>query len=294
MFRILLVSLTAVLLSVSPADALGKRVMRQFSPVEKVAHADLVVAGKVTGFAKDAMLSQYAGDPSKVAHRVAIVKIEKGFLGAGKMTEVKVAFVPPPKPQPNAPVRPVRGGFQAIDLKEGEEATFFLTKHIGGDYYTTTPMLAPIGAKDPGAKAANDVVASAAAAIADPKTALTAKKPEDRYLAALAIITRYRSAPQDGRETTTVQVPAEESKLLLRGLTEGDWSKYDPNVVNGAQVFYSLALTDKDGWVPPVIANNPGGQQIDFNAAMRDAFWQWIQGPGKNYRINRIVPKAKP
>jgi hypothetical protein len=295
MIRKLFAALAVAALLVVPAEAKGKRAIRIFTPVEKVAHAELVVTGKVASFDKDAMLVQYAGDPNKVAHKVAVIKIEKGLLGAGKMTEVKVAFVAPPKPDPNAPPvrpgRPGRGGFQQIDLKEGQQATFFLTRHVGGDYYAISPMLAPIDSKDENAKAAAEVVAKAAAAVADPVKALKAEKAEERFLAATAVISKYRSFPQDGRETTTEKVPAEESKLLLQALAEGDWSKYDQNTVNGSQVFYSLGLTEKDGWVQPVVVNNPGAPPVDFNAVMKDAFAQWLKGAGKNYQISKNVPK---
>ena len=293
MTRKILAAAAVAALFAAPAAAGGKRAIRIFSPVEKVAQSDAVVVGKVTSFDKDAMLPQHAGDPNKVAHKVAVVKVEKGLLGAGKMTEVKVAFVPPPKPNPNAPVRPVRGGFQPVELKEGQEATFFLTKHAGGDYYTVNPMFAPIDSKDENAKAATAVAAKAAAAIADPAKALKAEKAEDRYLAAAAVITKYRSFPQDGRETTTEKVPAEETRLLLKALAEGDWSKYDPNMPNGSQVFYSLGLTEQDGWVQPVVVNNPGAPPVDFNAVMKDAFANWAVGAGKNYQISKVVPKQK-
>jgi hypothetical protein len=293
MIRNLFLAAAAVALFIVPAGAAGKRAIRIFSPVEKVAQSEMVVTGKVASFDKDAMLPQYAGDPNKVAHKVAVVKIEKGLLGADKLTEVKVAFVAPPKPDPNVPVRPVRGGFQQVNLTEGQQATFFLTKHVGGDYYTITPMLAPIDSKDENAKAATEIVAKATAAIADPMKALKAEKADDRFFAATAIVTKYRSFPQDGRETTTEKVPADETKLLLKGLLEGDWSKYDGNSVNGSQAFQSLGLTEKDGWVQPVVVNNPGAPPVDFNAVMKDAFGKWIDGPGKNYQINRVVPKKK-
>jgi hypothetical protein len=295
MIRIFLAAAAVAALLVVPTSAYGKRAIRIFTPIEKVAHADLVVTGKVASFDKDAMLPQYAGDENKVTHKVAVIKIEKGLLGAGKVTEVKVAFVPPPKPDPNAPPvrpgRPGRGGFQQIELKEGQQATFFLTRHPGGDFYTIHPMLAPIDAKDENAKAAAEVVAKATAAVADPMKSLKAEKAEDRFLAATALVSKYRAFPQDGRETTTEKIGAEESKLILKALAEGDWSKYDPNTVNGAQAFYALGLTEKDGWVQPVIVNTPGAPPVDFNAAMKDTFTQWVSGPGKNYQIHKIVPK---
>ncbi len=291
MYRKLVLAALVVAVVAVPVEA--KRVARPFSPVEKVARAELVVSGSVSAVQKDpVMLVQYAGDPNKVAHTVATIKIEKGLLGTGKLTEVKVAFVAPPKPDPNVPVRPGRGGFQPVNLTPGQEGVFFLTKHPGGDYYTVTPMMQPLNAKDPEYKAQLEVATKAAAAIADPVKALKAAKPEDRFLAATTLLTKFRTVP-DGVETEIVKVPTDETRLILKALLEGDWAKYDPNTVNGSQAFYSLALTAKDGWVQPVVVNTPGAPPVDFNAVMKDAFGKWIDGPGKNYQISKIAPKQK-
>jgi len=288
MFRTLAISVCALAVFAVPVQA--KRVARPFSVVEKVARAELVVVGKITGFDKDTMLPQYVGDPNKVAHKVAVVKIEKGLLGAEKMTEVKVAFLAPPKVDPNAPVRPVLGGFRALNLTEGQEGVFFLTKT--GDFYTATPMMTPLDSKADDYKVGVEIAGKATAAILEPMKALKADKADDRYLAATALITKYRTVP-DSVETETVKVAADETKLILKALAEGDWSKYDAHIVNGMQAFHSLALTEKDGWVAPVIANVPGAPPVDFSAVNRDAFGKWIDGPGAKYQINKIVAKAK-
>lgn len=293
--KLILAAVAAAVL-VAPAAAGGKRAIRIFNPVEKTARAEAVFVGKVSALEKDAvMLPQYPGDPNKVAHKVAVIKVEKGLLGSDKVKEFKVAFVAPPKPDPNVPVRPVRGGaFGPINFTEGQEGVYFLTKHPGGgDYLAVTPMTAPLDAKADNYKAQVEVVTKAAAALADPMKALKAEKPDDRFLAATALITKYRSFPETGEPTETVKVPADESKLVLKGLVEGDWSKYDENGVNGAQAFYQLGLTAKDGWVAPVVVNTPGAPPVDFNAVMKDAFAQWIAGAGKDYQINRVVVKTK-
>ena len=68
-----------------------------------------VSVGKVTGFEKDAVQAEpYPGAKQKVAYKVAVVKIADDLTGAGKMKEIKVGFVPPPKPDPKGPPRPVR------------------------------------------------------------------------------------------------------------------------------------------------------------------------------------------
>lgn len=291
MIRTLTLAAVAVALFAAAADA--KRVARPFGPVEKVARAEAVFVGKVSAVEKDAvMLPQYPGDPNKVAHKVAVIKVEKGLLGTGKATEFKVAFVAPPKADPKAPPRPVRGGPQGIDLAAGQEGVFFLAKHPDGTHYTVTPMTAPLDPKAEDYKTQLETVTRATAAIADPVKALKAEKAEDRFLAAAALVARYRTVP-DGVEAEIVKVPAEESKLVLKALTEGDWSKFDANTPNGAQAFYMLGLNAKDGWVQPVVVNNPGAPPVDFNAVLKDAFAKWLDAAGKDYQISKFVPKKK-
>lgn len=269
----------------APAEA--KRVARIFSPVEKVAHAQVVVAGKVTAVEKGTVDAiRFPGDTEKVPHKVVVIKIDKGIVGGDTVTHLKVGFIPPPPVDPNAPVRPGRGGLPAVDLKEGQEGVFFLVKHPSGEFYTITPMLAPLDAKAENYKAQVETVTKAAAVLADPMKALKSDKPADRYFAATALIAKYRSYPEFAGEMETVKVDAEQSKLILKALAEGDWKKYDPNTMNGMQMFYQLGLTEMDGWKQP--QPKPGA---DFTDTMKDAYTAWLNGPGKNYQIGKLVPK---
>jgi hypothetical protein len=55
--------------------------------------------------------------------------------------------------------------------------------------------------------------------------------------------------------------------------------------------FQSLNLTERDGWVQPVIVNQPGAPAVDYGAVMKDAYAQWLNGAGNKYVIKKIVPK---
>src|SRR5262249_14509632 len=89
-------------------------------------------------------------------------------------------------------------------------------------------------------------------------------------------------------ETETVKVPADESKLILKALAEGDWKKYEPDTINGMQAFYQLGLTDKDGWKQP--QPKPGA---DFQDSMKEKVVKWLERPGKEYQMRKIVPRKK-
>lgn len=286
MIRVLAIVAATALLAV-PAEA--KRVMRAFTPVEKLARSEVVVVGKVTAVEKEMVNApRHAGDTEKVPHKVVVIKIEKGLVGGDGVTHVKVGFIPPPPVDPNAPARPGRGGpAQQLDLKEGQEGVFFLTKQPGGGFYTVAPLMAPLDPKAGNYKAQLDQVTKAAAAFADPMKALKAEKAEDRFAAAAALVSKYRNVP-DGAEVETVKVPAEESKLILKALAEADWKKTDPDVFYPTQAFYALGLTEKDGWKQPKPV--PG---TDFVDALKAGFTKWLDGPGKDYQVGKFVAKKK-
>jgi hypothetical protein len=58
--------------------------------------------------------------------------------------------------------------------------------------------------------------------------------------------------------------------------------------------FNQLYLTEKDGWIAPVIVAAPAdAPQPDYGLVMKDAFTKWRAGAGKDYVIKRLVPKKK-
>ena len=288
MIRSVLLAAVAVAVFAVPVEA--KRAIRIFTPIEKVARAEIVVSGKVSAVEKEMVNAiRFVGDKEKVPHKVVVIKIEKGLIGGDAITHVKVGFLPPPPADPAGGVRPpVRGGFQQVDLKEGQEGVFFLTKHPSGEFYTITPLMAPLDPKAENYKAQAEQVKLAAAALADPMKALKAAKADDRFFAASALLAKYRSYPEDGRETEMVKVAADESKLILKSLAEADWKKNEPEGMNAMQAFYQLGLTDANGFKQPQV--KPGE---DFQDVVKAAYLKWLDGAGKDYQIQKIVPKKK-
>ena len=289
MIRYVLTAAVAALVLATPVEA--KRAIRLFTPLDKLVRADAVVVGKVTALEKDTVdATPVAGAPDKIAYTIAVIKVETGLFGAANVTHLKVGFVPPAPVDPAAPVRPGRGGFQQqVNLTKGLEGLFFLTKHHSGEFYVVSPMLAPAEAAADGYKEQVALVKQGAAVLADPAKALTAEKAGDRSFAASVLVTKYRAAPE-GSEVATVKVSADESRLVLKALAEGNWkaeaSRAD--APNAYQAFSQLGLTDADGWKYPVV--KPGE---DFVEKTRAAFVAWVAGAGKDYQINKLVAKKK-
>lgn len=220
------------------------------------------------------------------------MKVDQPLAGADALTHVKVGFIaPPPPPQPGGPVRlpPRRGG---VDLKVGDQYVFFLTRHPEGTLYVMPFTSPPLDVKAEAGKAELEEAKKALAVIADPKKALAAAKAEDRGYAAAVLVTKYRTVPDGGGEPKEVPIPADESRLILKGLAEADWKLAGGrfNAVSPVMAVNQLGLTPQDGWTPPRPPQPaPGQPPADYGVVMREAFGKWLEGPGKDYRIKRFV-----
>lgn len=256
----------------------AKRIAAPPNPVQRALQSEAVLTGKVTAIEKEPVeVEEVKGSP-KMPFKVAVIKIETALAGAANMTHIKVGFP--------ANAAPGRGRGPVVALEENQEGVFFLTKHPSGQFYTFNWMTGPVFTADENYKATLANVKKALAAVADPGKALKSEKAEDRSFAAIALILKYRSAPQTGGEIGLEKIAADDSKLILKGLSEANWSKFDPSLPPPSNAFYMLGLTQEDGWVQP--KGQPG---TDFNDELRKAFTTWLEGPGKDYRINKFVRK---
>ncbi|MBN9519323.1 hypothetical protein J0H58_12505 [bacterium] len=282
--RFVFLAAAAALAVVGPAVA---KMMPFRPPALRAVTADVVVVGTVTAVEKEVVeVAPEHGAPGKVAYKVAVVKVDQPLAGANTLTHLKVGFTPPPAAA--APGRPIvrRGG---TELKEGDRYVFFLTRHHAGNFYLMPFTSPPVDAKGENGKAELDEVRKGLAAAADPKAALAAAKVEDRAFAAAVLVTKYRTPPETGGETAEVPLPAGESRLILKGLAEADWKQGNRfATVSPMTAFLQLGLTPEDGWNPPRAVP---GQPFDFAAATQTAFTTWLDGPGREYRVKRFVPK---
>ena len=181
-----------------------------------------------------------------------------------------------------------------VELKEGQELMLFLSKHPTGDFYVIPGMNMPVDVTNEQGKKDLDAVKKVAAVLADPMKGLKSDKAEVRGETATVMALKYRAYPQLGGEVEQVAIPADESKLILKGLVDATWNgnfRFD-GPPSAFQAFGSLGLNEKDGWVAPAIAPQPpGAPPIDYVAVQKDAFMKWLDGPGKNYVIKKNVPK---
>ncbi|MBX9579167.1 MAG: hypothetical protein K2X87_02575 [Gemmataceae bacterium] len=281
-------------LAAAPADA--KLVAAPKPPAQRAVTADAVVVGTVTSVEPaEVEAAPYPGAEEKVKFKVAVVKVTDDLAGAGGLTHLRVGFVPPMGPPPvgTGGVPRPRRGLAPPELKEGAEFLFFLAKHPDAGFYLMPVMSPPVEAKDGAAKDEVAAVRKVLAVVADPVKALKADKAEDRHAAAVALLGKYRAYPEFGGEVDQVPIPAEESRLILKALAEGDWARFQRDRANAMQAFYSLGLSEADGWNPPNPRPAAPGQPVDINALTKKSFEAWRTGPGKDYVVKKVVAKKK-
>ena len=104
------------------AGARADRIGPYASPVERALRVPVVVVGKVTALEKETVEAPiYPGATQKIAHTVAVVKVESNLVGANDLTHLKVGFVTTAA-EKGGGIRPGRGPNNP-ELKEGPRLT---------------------------------------------------------------------------------------------------------------------------------------------------------------------------
>jgi hypothetical protein len=271
----------------TPAPAFRLNPMALPVPL-RVAAADAVVVGKVVAIEeKPALAAQFPG-MQKSAYRVAVVQVDDGFGAAKGQTQVRVGYLPTPKPDPR--VRPPVGFrplFQQTQLDKGDEVVLFLQKHPDGNFYHAPNMGDAV--KKGAMTYAKEVeeARKTAGLLADPKAGLTSTEQADRFVTAAMLINRYRTQKTQvrfGMEPKTEAIDAEESKLILTALAEADWvarpgpgAQAAPFMLQPLNLFTRLGVGPKDGWVPP------------RDGAFVQAAQKWVKDNASTYRIKKFV-----
>ena len=107
---------------------------------------------------------------------------------------------------------------------------------------------------------------------------------DDRFQTAGMLLIRYRT-PLGGNPKEE-KIDAKESKLILQGLADGDWSKgFSATELTPMMVFGRLALTDKDGWKPGPFQN--------YEKEFPEAAKKWLKDNADSYAIKRFVEDTK-
>ena len=237
----------------------------------RIASADVVFVGKVTGFGDKMVPADLEkGDDRQM--QIANVEVSQTLLGqVGK--KVQVGFFP------------AMGRRPGLQLEPNDEALFLVRQHPKRkNTYVAEMYYSAVREKDnPQFKAQIEEAKSAAKLLANPLMGLKSKDADERYLTAAVLITRYRRATPEAKLET---VPAVESKLILEALAEADWQGRNPKffLVPPRGLFGQLGITEKDGWIPPM-----NFAEYDIQAK------KWLKANAEKFKLQRYVtPKTGP
>lgn len=263
-----------LLLVTVPAFAFGKKVVERPrpQPVLTTATSDAVVVGTITAVEDDLVkIKSHPDAKTEDEYRVLVVKVDDAIQGVKNTTHIRIAM-PAAEYQRTSQTYQPEGKF-----------LFFLAKH------STTELLLPSSNQQPvnlADKKADEFIRRSklvGAAIKDPMTALKAKEKDDRVLAAIGLVTYYRR--HAGTNHETAYRPADESKLILEVLAEGDWTNGRTPDEGGV---YSLTLgmnLEDFGW------HALGKTGANPAAEYQEAFKKWLTDKGRDARVKQFVPK---
>lgn len=263
-----------LLLAAVPGEAKrGDILNRRPQPVLATATSDAVLVGTITAVEDEPVKAKPHPDaPQVTEYKVLVVKVTDAVHGVKNVTHVRVALPADEFWRPGQPLQP-DGKF-----------LFYLTQHSTTSLLVPNPSHKPVNLAD---KHADELVRRAklvGAAIKDPTTALKADDKDDRVLAAAGLVSYYRK--HAGSDHETKLRPADESRLILEVLAEGDWtSGRTPDEGGVFAVVCGMNLEDY-GWrhLPNPGQQNPAGEE-------QAAFKKWLADKGQDARVRQFVPK---
>ena len=250
-----------------------------------------------------------AANQPKANYRIAVVQVTEAIHGVKKDTQmIRVAFIAPANGDPNvgggaiggniqilpaiqpgglANRRPFIGG--SVQLQMGQDGIFKLNKHHKESFFDAPNYTSFINRQN-NANFDNEVKAAKqlSKVLDNPVAALKADDLGERSLAAAVLIGKYRNNTT-GVAMKQEPIDAEESKLILKVLSQSDWSinRTSDAMPYGPELFNQLGVNQKDGYNPVNVRN-----QQDIYKAMQT----WLSDNTDKYRIQKFVadPNAKP
>ena len=155
---------------------------------------------------------------------------------------------------------------------------FFLKPHPKETFYFAQPYYdITVKTNDKTFAAQLKEAKQAAKVLQDPGKSLKSKNSNDRTLAAILLLNRYRSYVPGA--TKEAPIDKNESQLILKALAEADWTQTQPYYLTPRQSFYLLNLNATHGWKQP-------RNSKEFPQAAKD----WLKKNQSSHVIRRRVP----
>jgi hypothetical protein len=275
----LLALAAVVLFGLSASAQVSSKLAIRLIPLpERVASADAVVTGKVSEIEdKTVSASPAPGNDNKIEYQIAVVKVEDNVMGAKGLTHVKIGYPVPPAPGTG---RPIIGGRVPVKLEQGNEGIFYLQKHPTENFYLINDRQNYVQ-KDNNTNYEKDLELTKkfAKLLADPMANLKSKDAEERSTTAALLLYKYTTFKPGA--TKREDIDAAESKLILQGLADADFTKMD---INPAGAFYRLNPQPKDGWQPVAFKDQK---------EMGEAAKKWLKDNADKFHVQRLVADDK-
>ena len=231
----------------------------------RVAAADMVVVGKVTGFEEKSVAAKDGTE-----FRIATLTVDDALRAPKGTKTVRLGCVVIP---PMVAINPRH--FQAT---EGQEGCYFLTRHGDADFSVVGTM-GFLGKNSHGFEKDVKLVRRCAKLLEDPDASLKGENAEDRFLTAGMLVARYTTRRTANAKSAPIE--AGQSKRILQALASADWTpSTDITQLSPQMVLGRLPLTDKDGWSPP------SGRDAKAYAAYAQ---KWVKDHAETYRIQQFV-----
>ena len=250
---------------------------------ERLHQATSVVVVKVVGIEKDTVTITPAPN-FKQEYLVATVKVEKTLKGDKERSEMRVGFAAPSTeklpPGVNAPAPP--------KLTKGQEALLILTPLPDSKLEVVAFNSDLIDKQSKTFEKDLKLVEQCMKLLDKPEDGLKSKDAAERFLTARLLINKYRPNAGFAGKSKEAPIDAEESKLILTTLAEGDWKQKLAPPGGGAielsayDLFLMLHVTKDDGLSLP---KDPAKQA--------EAAKAWVKDNVGKYRIKRIVLEEK-
>ena len=259
---------------------------------DRIMRSDIVVLGRVSALEpKDVEAVLASESPFKLDYRIAVVKVQEVIHGQKDVKELRLGFVSPDqdrKMDKAGKAMPMLANIDFRAVTVGQEGIFFLRKHHQGNFFVQFVLFSGFlpSSDAPEFTKKLENARRLGKVLELPLEALKAENAANRYLAATMLISRYRLHGDKSSKLAEKAIDAEESKLLLKALTEASWQDVNEAISSSMypahpyRVFLQLGVTKTDGYDPP--KNLP-----DFRDTLKYT-QSWLQENQEKYRIQRF------
>ena len=218
------------------------------SAPNRLTNSDAVFVGRVVAFEPMDIEAAPAKGQPKVPYRIAVIQVTESIRGVKKGSQtVRVGFPVNNNLQPGGggnvqiqiqPAFPPGGRIlrgqvmQTMQLQVGQDGLFFLAKHADESFFVAPTYQTFVNRENnPGFDNEVKSAKQVCKVLDNPVAALKADDKDDRYTAAAVLVSKYRSN-STGLAMKEVPISAEESKLILKAMAEGDWTvgRFNPTV----------------------------------------------------------------